>query len=112
MVWNIDLEIERLRSGVGGRNVPLSVMRRMSLKCSDGQFRNRKWQTILKNHNTQYNKMHYIFPRYFILQYHVKHCYMFRALIGSSSGNRDIVTLQKTELAIHVHKKYVKKTNS
>jgi hypothetical protein len=54
------------------------------------------------NHNTQYNKMHYIISRYFVLQYHVEHCYMFRSLMGSSSGNYIKVTLHKIELTIHV----------
>jgi hypothetical protein len=54
---------------------------------------------------TQSNKMHYNVPRYFILQYHIEHCYMFRSLMGSSSGNHIKVTQYKTELAIHVHNK-------
>jgi hypothetical protein len=36
-----------------------------------------------------------IFPRYFILQHHLEHCYAFRFLMGSSSGYR-INTSQNT----------------
>jgi hypothetical protein len=61
------------------------------------------------NHNTQSNKMHYIIPRYFVLQYLVEHCYMFRYVMGSSSGIHIKVTLHKTELAMHVHNRKMKK---
>jgi hypothetical protein len=63
----------------------------------------------VETHNIQSNKMHYIVPRYFILQHHVEHCYMFRSFVGSSSGNHIKVALHKTELAIHVHNKKMQK---
>ena len=40
----------------------------------------------LKSHNTQSNKMHCIVPSYFILQYLVDQSYVFRSVMGSSSG--------------------------
>jgi hypothetical protein len=51
--------------------------------------------------------MHYIVPRYFVLQYHVEQCYMFQSLMGSSSGNHIKVTFHKSELVIHVHNKKI-----
>jgi hypothetical protein len=46
--------------------------------------------------------MHYIVSRYFILQYHIEHAYMFRSLKGSSENHIKVV-LHKTKLATHVH---------
>jgi hypothetical protein len=42
-----------------------------------------------------------------LLQYHVERCYMFRSLMGSSSGNHIKVTLYKTELSINVHNRRI-----
>jgi hypothetical protein len=47
------------------------------------------------NSTTQSNKMHCIVHRYIILQYHVQHCYMFRSLMGSSSGSQIKATPHK-----------------
>jgi hypothetical protein len=46
--------------------------------------------------------MHNTVPRYFISQYHVEHCYMFRSLMGLSSGNYIKVTFHKTEFGLSV----------
>ena len=71
------------------------------------------YQCIHLNPPSQHsvNKMHYIVPIYFILQYHIEHCYMFRSLMGSSSGNLIKVTFHKTELAIYAHRKRSRKVN-
>ena len=50
--------------------------------------------------------------RYSILQYILNQPYMFRSLMGSSSGIRIRVTFHKTELAVYVHIKRYKKTIS
>jgi hypothetical protein len=55
--------------------------------------------------------MHYIAPRYCVSQYHVEQSYIFRSVMGSSSGNQIKVTLHKTELAMHAHNKICEKVN-
>ena len=62
----------------------------------------------MSSHNTQSNEMHCTVPRYFILQYHIEQSYMFRSLMGSSSGNHIKVTLHKAELASHVHNENIR----
>jgi hypothetical protein len=52
---------------------------------------------------SQPSKMHCIFFIYFILQYLANQCYMFRFLMGSSSGIRIKVTFHKTELTMYIH---------
>ena len=63
------------------------------------------------NHNIQSNKIHCIVSRHSILQYLVDQSYMFRSLMGSSSGIRIKVILHKTELPIHIHIKNIQKVN-
>jgi hypothetical protein len=53
--------------------------------------------TIL-SYDTQSDKMLCIVPKHFMLKYHVEHCYMFRSLMRSSSGNHIKVTFHKTEV--------------
>jgi hypothetical protein len=56
---------------------------------------------VIKPHNTQSNKTHCIVPRYSVSQYHVEHCYMFRSLMGSSSGIHTKAIVHKTEQALY-----------
>jgi hypothetical protein len=51
-------------------------------------------------HSTRTNKMHNTVPRYFVLQYHFEHSYMFRALREHHGGVKSICCSDCCELVI------------
>jgi hypothetical protein len=62
----------------------------LCISSYDGRYSLRSQEvnkrTVGSTHNTQSNKIHCIVPRYFILQYHVEHSYIFRSRKGTGPG--------------------------